>query len=272
VATVAIQHPDGRVEQKALGDGSYLIGRGTGDIPLADQDVSAHHARLDVRGGRIFVTDLGSTNGTLAGDGRRVTPGQELALGASIRLGRSSITVLNGAHVAGGTRAFTATPSVRAEPARPQGSASVASGPSRTELTVLGKRVVVDSGVVADGSTKTIERSSTRTVNGMTTTNESRSVRQTITFLGGGASHAWDYDLNVKKGHRVSVMSDGHGSVVRVVNHSTNYYNRTNILTRGFFRRFGRFVLHFRGRRALFHHVPQHRARVRDLERRFLAA
>lgn len=121
---LAIQYPNGHVEQKALADGSYLVGRDVGDIVLGDADVSANHARLDVRNGLVFVTDLGSTNGTSSSDGRRVAPGHQLETGNSIQLGSSSITLLSDAR-AGRT---TAMAMVCISSPEPRGSSGAKSG------------------------------------------------------------------------------------------------------------------------------------------------
>jgi hypothetical protein len=71
------------------------IGRGTDcDVVLADAHASRHHARLDVRGGVIVLTDLGSTNGTRV-NGRRV---REVVLGVGdrIEVGQTFLRVLEG--------------------------------------------------------------------------------------------------------------------------------------------------------------------------------
>ncbi len=70
-------------------DGSPLmIGRGAdADVMLPDPLVSRHHARLAPRGGRLVVSDLGSTNGTrVNGDVVReavVGPGDQIDVGSS---------------------------------------------------------------------------------------------------------------------------------------------------------------------------------------------
>jgi hypothetical protein len=47
---------------------SVVIGRGDSDVQLEDAEVSRHHARLEMRGGRAVIKDLGSTNGTFVDD------------------------------------------------------------------------------------------------------------------------------------------------------------------------------------------------------------
>lgn len=53
----------------ALPDGEVVIGRDVGcQIRLATEEVSRQHCRLRCHGDEIFVTDLGSRNGTLVND------------------------------------------------------------------------------------------------------------------------------------------------------------------------------------------------------------
>jgi pSer/pThr/pTyr-binding forkhead associated (FHA) protein len=48
-----------------ISSGEYLLGRHqTMNIVLEDPTVSRRHARIVVRDGHVFITDLGSTNGT----------------------------------------------------------------------------------------------------------------------------------------------------------------------------------------------------------------
>ncbi len=62
-----------------LAEGENLIGRGT-DVPvhIDSMEVSRHHARIMVAGGRAVLEDLGSMNGTVL-RGRRITGTAELA-------------------------------------------------------------------------------------------------------------------------------------------------------------------------------------------------
>ncbi|HMI84320.1 MAG TPA: FHA domain-containing protein [Polyangiaceae bacterium] len=125
----------------------YLVGRDAGDIVLGDPDVSASHARLEVRQGQVLVTDLGSTNGTIGHDQQRVRPGQALGFGQTIRMGRSGITVVTGAE-AGGTRAMVQVPNMTALPAPravPAPSAPGTGAPP-SELQVRGNRILCRAG------------------------------------------------------------------------------------------------------------------------------
>lgn len=66
------------------------IGRGHDvDIRIDDLGVSRQHARLEVRDGELWVSDLGSTNGTVV-DGAPVTGPSMLAPGQRITVGSTS--------------------------------------------------------------------------------------------------------------------------------------------------------------------------------------
>lgn len=73
---------------------SVVAGRSTKcDIVLDDDLASREHLRLTLRGGQVFVEDLGSRNGLLV-NGVGVDKRQELHHGDQVTAGRSSITVL----------------------------------------------------------------------------------------------------------------------------------------------------------------------------------
>lgn len=75
------------------GDG-LIIGRSPAesDLILADTSVSRRHARLFGRGGRLFVEDAGSANGTRV-DGRRLAEDEpaEITEGTDIELGETRL-------------------------------------------------------------------------------------------------------------------------------------------------------------------------------------
>ncbi len=75
-----------------------FIGRSTeNDIPLPDNEkrVSSKHARLDLEGGTLTITDLGSTNGTVV-NGRKIeaNSGVELKDGDKVGIGLYMLTVV----------------------------------------------------------------------------------------------------------------------------------------------------------------------------------
>jgi len=91
-----IQFADGRVEERALGDGRFQIGRESGNIVLGDAKSSAVHGELVIQGSAVTYTDLGSSNGSLDAQGRRLTEPTRLLPGHSVRLGNSVISFLRG--------------------------------------------------------------------------------------------------------------------------------------------------------------------------------
>ncbi|MFD0575698.1 FHA domain-containing protein [Dactylosporangium darangshiense] len=91
--TVAVAEP-GRDERRVEIADVTEIGRGKGPglIGLAHPGVSRRHARLQVLGDRLLVTDLGSRNGTFV-DGRRISAPTVLAPGAEVRVAGVRLTV-----------------------------------------------------------------------------------------------------------------------------------------------------------------------------------
>ncbi len=74
-----------------------VIGRGErnalhgGTCTVEDGRVSAQHASLEVKGGAVFITDLGSSNGTWL-NGEKVTQATEVHEGDLIEIGRTLMT------------------------------------------------------------------------------------------------------------------------------------------------------------------------------------
>jgi len=70
-----------------LGQQSVLIGRSPESTLVLDDDfASGRHARIFPEDGEWFVEDLGSTNGTFAGQ-QRVSGPQRLAVGSTLKIG-----------------------------------------------------------------------------------------------------------------------------------------------------------------------------------------
>ena len=70
-----------------------VVGRSTqADVTFEDAFASDQHARFDTAGGRLYVQDLGSTNGTTL-NGERVTERRVLARGDMIRIGATVMEV-----------------------------------------------------------------------------------------------------------------------------------------------------------------------------------
>lgn len=73
--------------------GPIVIGRSPGaDIVIADDFVSARHARVTPAAGGALLEDLGSTNGTVL-DGVRVTGPRQMNIGSVIELGTVKLEV-----------------------------------------------------------------------------------------------------------------------------------------------------------------------------------
>jgi hypothetical protein len=92
-AALEIGEPGRATRRVALAGGPTTIGRASScEVVLADAHASRAHARLEVRGGVVVLTDLGSTNGTLV-NGHRV---REVALGVGdrIEIGRTVLRVV----------------------------------------------------------------------------------------------------------------------------------------------------------------------------------
>jgi len=92
---VTIRQP-GHVPLRLLLIGPALeVGRDCHGLVLDDPQISRRHLSLGASGGRVLVTDLGSTNGTLV-DGRRIEGEHLLSPGEVVQLGASTIVIWNG--------------------------------------------------------------------------------------------------------------------------------------------------------------------------------
>jgi pSer/pThr/pTyr-binding forkhead associated (FHA) protein len=83
--------------------GELVVGRAEGvDIRINDPEVSSKHLRIRAAGDDVFVTDLGSTNGTGLDDGT-LAPNTEVSLsrGQKLMLGQAMIEVMEPAADAG---------------------------------------------------------------------------------------------------------------------------------------------------------------------------
>jgi diguanylate cyclase (GGDEF)-like protein len=79
-----------------VGRSAFEIGRSTkSDLPIDQESVSRHHARITYAQGTHFIEDLGSTNGTFVSDAR-VTAKQPLRHGDQLKVGRSILKYMAG--------------------------------------------------------------------------------------------------------------------------------------------------------------------------------
>lgn len=102
---VAIVRPDGTPAGESPLDGSVTVGAAGGIRLEADPHVAAEHARLEVKGEVVEVTDLPGSTGTWLA----VPPGQAVRLrpGGRLRLGAQVLTVTPVApETGGGARAW----------------------------------------------------------------------------------------------------------------------------------------------------------------------
>jgi hypothetical protein len=89
------QGPDQGRELVLEVDRSYVLGRDPrADLVLEDEDASRRHTRIARRGPRVWVTDLGSKNGTLL-DGSALVEGQPVLWGETsvLELGRNLLSL-----------------------------------------------------------------------------------------------------------------------------------------------------------------------------------
>ena len=92
-ARLRIRYADGRIADRILREGTYVVGRESCDIPLLDPNVSGKHAELRVEPGRVTIQDAGSTNGTWGANGGRITGPRALIPNEAVRLGNCHIVL-----------------------------------------------------------------------------------------------------------------------------------------------------------------------------------
>jgi len=75
-------------ERFVLAVGEHVLGRTEGEIIVSNPYLSRRHLKLRIDADKLFVTDLGSTNGTFL-DGARLAPNEEAAVesGADLKAG-----------------------------------------------------------------------------------------------------------------------------------------------------------------------------------------
>ncbi len=84
-----------RVREFPLRLGANTVGRADSDVLLTDNSVSRRHAVITVEDGRVYLEDVGSTNGTNAG-GVRIEQGSRVELqdGADVVFGSESLKLV----------------------------------------------------------------------------------------------------------------------------------------------------------------------------------
>src|SRR3954465_14907470 len=86
VVVAAMGHEPGTTFD--LRDGAMFGRTDAADIHVEDPFASSSHARIDDRGGAMYLEDMGSTNGTYL-NGRKVKSAERLDMGDTIRIGDS---------------------------------------------------------------------------------------------------------------------------------------------------------------------------------------
>src|SRR4029079_11333196 len=78
-----------------LSQATFEIGRSSrSDLPIDQESISRHHARITFEGGPHVIEDLGSTNGTFVNDAN--VKRQPLNDGDQVKLGRSILKYMSG--------------------------------------------------------------------------------------------------------------------------------------------------------------------------------
>lgn len=89
---------NGRAAELSISEGHppCVIGRSSeANVPLGDPEASRRHAALQAAGGALYVTDLGSRNGTFLNGKRLGGEGIELKSGDHIDVGNTRIEILD---------------------------------------------------------------------------------------------------------------------------------------------------------------------------------
>jgi len=97
-------------ERFVLAEGEHVLGRSEGELVVSNPYLSRRHMKLRVSEGRLFVTDLGSTNGTFV-DGKRLAADEEseVSPGALLKAGELELKLNWLIPLAGSTAAAEST-------------------------------------------------------------------------------------------------------------------------------------------------------------------
>jgi pSer/pThr/pTyr-binding forkhead associated (FHA) protein len=111
--------PDKGRELRLEVDRSYVLGRDPrADLVLEDEDASRRHTRIARRGPRVWVTDLGSKNGTLL-DGKPLVEGQPVLWSEDsvLELGKNQLSLDD--PISSALRVLERVPDEKLEPKQP---------------------------------------------------------------------------------------------------------------------------------------------------------
>jgi len=85
-------------KRAALGHGAFEIGRSSrSDLPIDQESISRHHAKITFDGTQHVIEDLGSTNGTFVNDAK--TDHAVLTDGDQVKVGRSILKYMSGENI-----------------------------------------------------------------------------------------------------------------------------------------------------------------------------
>ncbi|MBX3234016.1 MAG: GGDEF domain-containing protein [Labilithrix sp.] len=85
-------------KRAALGHGAFEIGRSSkSDLPIDQESISRHHARITFDGTRHLIEDLGSTNGTFVNE--QASKRTALKDGDTVKVGRSILKYMAGDNI-----------------------------------------------------------------------------------------------------------------------------------------------------------------------------
>jgi len=154
--TVEITYPDGRTEMVQLTNDRTVVGRGShADIRIQDNRVSREHCALEVKADKLYVVDLGGSNGTWIGSTkilanvREPFPMDEIVHVGPARLRHISATPQFNPESDLESQAFAPVAPQRSQPTRgaDQGSrGAVARGQSAATLESLERKVSMNAG------------------------------------------------------------------------------------------------------------------------------
>ncbi len=116
---IVVSEKGGKKQRLEFDEETVTIGRVQGNhVVLPRGNVSKRHARIELREGKLFIVDLGSTNGTYV-NGRRLTGPTRIVPGDKIYVGEFIVGVEEGSAPAPASEAVAPPPARLAEPKRP---------------------------------------------------------------------------------------------------------------------------------------------------------
>ena len=120
----------------SLDAGLTTLGRdGTNTISINDAEVSRHHARMTLQGGKIVLEDLGSTNGTSI-NGTRISGPHVLKTGEMVSFGEDIVFVFEALSFDPDATVLSSAASQPARPAHSMQPAQPAAAPRQEPVSM----------------------------------------------------------------------------------------------------------------------------------------